>query len=221
VTRLLLVAALGVAALAGCGTRPVPSQGDPTEEPATSAAASATSSAPEPGQPFEPGDILAAMRDSRRPGGVPEEVQTDAIAAALADHLWTIDGQPWSAIAASGSCEGDTCSLELSGAPPDAAGEDVWVFTVAPASGEVAVATADLHGVPADWISSLDAMARDAPGSEMLPDLTLTAVRWQPPPAVGRFDLAYRTGDEEESCSVDLVLDAAGGIITDLEVTGC
>ncbi len=28
-TRLLLAAALGVAALAGCGTGPVPSQGDP------------------------------------------------------------------------------------------------------------------------------------------------------------------------------------------------
>ncbi|HEX7197446.1 MAG TPA: hypothetical protein VF364_11515, partial [Candidatus Limnocylindria bacterium] len=50
---------------------------------------------PEAGRPFDAEAILAAMRDSRRPGGVPDEMQTDAIAAAVADAIWTIDGEPW------------------------------------------------------------------------------------------------------------------------------
>ena len=111
------------------------------------------------------------MRDSVRPGGVSQELQTDRIAAEVADAIWTIDGEPWEAIAASGSCAADVCTLEVAGAPPEGAGEDVWVFEVTPSSGAVEVAEADLHGVPAAWIDDLDRITRQAHGSDPLADL--------------------------------------------------
>lgn len=160
------------------------------------------------------------MRDSRRPGGVPEELQTDDIAAAVADLVWTFDGQPWDTIAAGGSCGGDSCTLELAGSPEGAAGEDVWVFEVQPATGAVSVASADLHGVPGGRVDALDSAARAAAGDDLPDGLALTSVRWLPPPETG-FALAYRSGDEEGSCSVDVVLDATASRVEDLTASDC
>lgn len=217
-------ALLGLAlAVAACTSAPSPSVSVPAATAASDAAGPSAGfdAGLLPGQPYDADDVLAAMRDSVRPGGVPEELQTDEIAAAVADAIWTIDGEPWSAMTAGGSCGADSCTLEVAGAPPDGFGEDVWVFTVTPSSGAVVLAEADLHGVPVAWVDVLDRMAREAHGSEPLADLALTAVRWHPPPAEQTFALAYRSGDEEQSCSADLDLDASSGVITDLTVTGC
>jgi hypothetical protein len=51
--------------------------------------------------------------------------------------------------------------------------------------------------------------------------MLLTAARWIPPPADQVFGLAYRSGDEEESCSVDLEIDAVRNVITEVSSTGC
>lgn len=222
VHRSLALPVLAIA-VAACTSAPPPSPGG-SATPGSSAVLAPSPSAAaalQPGKPYGADDVMAAMRDSVRPGGVPEELQTDEIAAAVADAIWTIDGEPWAAMTAGGSCGADTCTLELSGAPPDGAGEDVWVFTATPATGAVDVAESSLHGVPLAWVDVLDRMAREAPGGEPVADLLLTAVRWQPPPAERTFELAYRSGDEEQSCAVDLVLDAGGPFITDLTVTGC
>lgn len=147
----------------------------------------------------------------------------EAIAGAIADRLWTIDGEPWEEIVAGGSCGPSRCTLELSGSAPSAAGEDLWVFAVEPASGTVEIVTPDLHSVSNAIAADLDRRARaaDAGADGVLEGLLFSAVRWLPPPAEDRFRLAYRSGNEEESCAVDLELDAAGGRITDVVPSGC
>lgn len=204
-TRLL--AALSVLVLAGCG--------------ASAPSPSAAVALPDAGRPYDAAALLDAMRDSRRPGGVPIELQDGDIAAALADRLWTFDGTPWRAVAAGGSCGPATCTLELSGGRADAEGEDVWVYTIDPATGSVEVLSADLHAVPDETAAALDRWARALDAGGVLADLRYTAVRWLPPPAEDRFRLAYRSGDEEESCSVDLELDAAAGRIIEAVPSGC
>jgi hypothetical protein len=175
-----------------------------------------------PGQPFDADDILAAMEDSRRPGGVPDELQTADVATAVADVLWTLEGEPWETISAGGSCDASECTLELAGSGAAAAGhEDVWVLSIVPDSGEVEVVTADLHAVPSEAAAAMDRMARGAAGAGALDDLLLTSVRWQPPPDAGRFVLAYRSGDEEESCSMDVELDIETGTVTEVATSGC
>lgn len=218
-----------VVAMTACATDPAPppsstpaATADPTpSEAASSAPASAGIGLTAPGRPYEASDLLEAMRDSRRPGGVPVELQEETIARAAAEELWTIRGEPWTAIAAGGSCGPGTCTLELSGRHEDSSGEDVWVFAVDPATGSVEVVTADLHAVPEDLATALDRLARDLDGDGLLDDLLFTSVRWLPPPDEDRFRLAYRSGDEEGSCSVDLELDAGAGRITDALPTGC
>ena len=206
-TRGLAVAAVLV--LVACGTS--------TPDPSPSASVAL----PEPGRPYGADDVLEAMRDSRRPGGVPAELQERGIAADVADQLWTLDGEPWDAIAAGGACSPSACTLELSGSTDASEGEDVWRFTVDLTSGAVEVVNADLHAVPNEVAVALDRMARALDEEGLLDDLLYTSVRWLPPPAEDRFRLAYRSGNEEESCSVDLELDAAAGRITEVEPSGC
>jgi len=202
----LLAAALLV--LTGCGT---------TTPPAPSTAVVV----PEPGRPYDADALLDAMRDSRRPGGVPVELQDGDIAAALADALWTFGGEPWDDIAAGGSCGPSTCTLELSGGRGHAHGEDAWVFSIDPATASVEVIAADLHAVPDETAAALDRWTRALDVDGVLDGLGLTAVRWLPPPAEDRFRLAYRSGNEERSCSVDLELDAAARRISELTPSGC
>lgn len=215
-------------AITACATDPAPPPssvlGSTSDATPTEAAGSVPPSAGfglTPGRPYEASDLVDAMRDSRRPGGVPVELQDEGIAAALADRLWTIGGQPFTDIAAGGSCGPTRCTLELSGSADGSSGEDVWVFAVDPATGSVEVVTADLHAVPANLATALDRLARGLDRDGRLDGLLFTSVRWLPPPDENRFLLAYRSGDEEESCSVDLELDAAAGRITDARQSGC
>jgi hypothetical protein len=232
VTVSRLSAAMAILALTACGTStPTPSSAPsvtaaPSATPATPSATPEPSSSapialPEPGRPYDADDLLEAMRDSRRPGGVPAELQDADIAAQMAEQLWTFDGDPWDAVAAGGSCGPSTCTLELSGGTAAAEGEDVWVFTIDPAGGAVEVLSADLHAVPDETAAALDRWARALDPDGLLDGLLYTAVRWLPPPAEDRFRLAYRSGDEEESCSVDLELDAEAGRIIQATPSGC
>ena len=227
-----LLAAVAVLVLAACGpSTPTPSSAPsttgpsaatPTTSPATpSPSPSAPIALPEAGRPYDAGDLIDAMRDSRRPGGVPAELQDAGIAAALAERLWTFGGEPWDAIAAGGACDGSACSLELSGGTEAGGGEDVWTFTIDLTSAHVEVVSADLHAVPDEIAATLDRWARALDEDGLLDGLLTTAVRWLPPPAEDRFRLAYRSGNEEESCSVDLELDAGAGRIVEMIPSGC
>ena len=208
--RFVPTLALSVA-LTACAGVPSPTDPSSVEPPSTPpiATASAGVADGEPGRPFGAAEVLEAMRDSRRPGGVPEALQTEAIAEALAEQVWTFDGRPWASVVAGGSCGTEACTLELSGAAPEAAGEDVWVFDVDPSDGSVSLASADLHAVPSTVATSLDELARTTDEEGLLDGLVVTSVRWLPPPDDGRFVLAYRSGEEEGSCVRDVTVDAA------------
>ena len=220
----LATAALLVAATAACTAEaPVPT--NPTPTPTTSPTLTASplatptpapSGAPGPsgielpaaGSPFDATTIMAAMRDSRRPGGVPDQLETEPIAAAVAGAVMTFDGLPWTTMAASGSCGPDSCTLEIAGTRPDSHGDDVWIFDVRPAEGTVAVTTAQLRGLPNELLPALDGLARSLLPAATLDGLLLTSARWLPPPDGEQFALSYRGDGEEGSCGLDLTLDA-------------
>lgn len=222
-----LAAGLATAVLAAaCQTagpdgsaQPPGSSGTPGSFPSPSASARAALF--EPGRPFDAADVLAAMRASRRPGGVPAEIRTEEVAAAVADEIWTIDGAPWQAMTVGGSCGPEACMLEVSGAAAGAVGEDVWVFRVDADSADVAVEAADLHSVPERLAAELDGIARSLAPDAVADVSMLTAVRWSPPPAEDLFTLSYRAGDEEGSCAVEVELDAAAPALREVESTDC
>lgn len=228
----LAMAILLVASTTAC-TAEAPLPISPTPIPTTSATATASpratptltpSEAPGPvgielpavGTPFDAATIVAAMLESRRPGGVPDELETDAIAGAVAAAISTFDGLPWTTMAASGSCGPDSCTLELGGARPDSHGDDLWIFDVRPADGTVAVTTAELRGLPNQLLPVLDGLARSLLPAATLDGLLLTSARWLPPPDGGQFVLSYRGDGEEGACILDLTLDAVTpGIVGD------
>lgn len=163
---------------------------------------------PAVGTPFDAATILTAMSESRRPGGVPDELETEAIAAAVATAISTFDGLPWTTMAASGSCGPDSCTLELAGTRPDGHGDDLWIFDVRPAEGTVVVLTAELRGLPNELLPALDGLARSLLPAATLDGLLLTSARWLAPPLGGQFALSYRGDGEEGSCGIELTLDA-------------
>lgn len=217
-SRALVTAWMAVAVTACSG--PPPSNSEPAASVVIGDPGNPISLRP-PGTPFDAQDILQAMRDSRRPGGVPSELQTERIAAAVADEIWTLQGDRWDAVSAGGSCDGGTCTLELAGSTEGDAGEDVWVLRVDPMTADVEVLSADLHAVPRATADAINRLARAADGGAALDDLLLTSVRWLPPPDDGAFALAYRSGDEEESCSVDVEIDVGSGALTEVAASGC
>ncbi|MGH2402344.1 MAG: hypothetical protein ACRDE6_06500 [Candidatus Limnocylindria bacterium] len=210
-------AALG-AALTAC-VAPMPSITASAEQapPPSATPVGEALELPEAGKPFDAEAILAAMRDSRRPGGVPDELETEAIAAAVANAIWTIDGEPWSTMSTGGSCGPQTCTLEVAGADADAPGEDLWVFEATPGTGAVEVVSAELRSLPSELVSGLDELTRSLYPPVNADGLSLTNVRWLPPPDETRFVLSYRSGNEEESsCGADVTVDAAvPGVVSD------
>jgi hypothetical protein len=224
--RAILVLTVAILA-AACGT-PDPS---PTGSgPDASGSASPTGSGgegspgtdgitlPEPGQPYTGAQVLEAMRTSVRPDGVPDELETDAIAAAVAAELWTFDGDPWESIEAGGTCGGETCTLDVAGAPAGGAGDDVYTLSIDRSSGEVSRETTALLGYPESLEGAIDDVVRAGVDPSQLEGLVLAAATWVPPPDPhGRFRVAYRSGGEEQSPAIDVLVDVAAGRV--LEVT--
>ena len=161
------------------------------------------------------------MRESRRPGGVPDQLETDAIAAALADRLWTIDGEPWETMSIGASCGPVRCTLDVSGSHAEALGDDLYAFEIIPAGDEVAPISTDLRSIPPDVGAVLDRMARDAEARISRDGLVLASVRWNPPPAHEGFQLSYRSGNEEGSCELELALDVGTEATETLSADGC
>ena len=161
------------------------------------------------------------MRDSRRPGGVPDQIETDAVAAALADAIWTLDGQPWTTMAAGGSCGPDSCTLEVAGSRSDTPGEDLWVFGVAPATGSVQVVSSELRSLHDDVVAQLDELTRTIIRTGNLDGVRLTSVRWLPPPEEDQFVLSYRSGGQFGACGIDYTLDAVDAAILSVQAVSC
>jgi hypothetical protein len=161
-------------------------------------------------------DILEAMAASRRPGGVPAELQNRQVAASVAHAAWTWDGAPWDALAISGSCGPERCTLELAGTAGQGAGEDLYSFSVDADARRAELVAADLHGYPSDLEADLDAAARAALDPKRLEGLALVGARWLPPPDRDRYLLAYRSGGEEGAPRLDVLLDLATGEVIDV-----
>jgi hypothetical protein len=217
------ISALLAWALAACS--PVQPAPEPSGESSLASGAAAPSPSASrlisPGRPFDAADILAAMRGSRRPGGVPDVLETDAVAGAVAAEIWTIDGEPWADVAAGGSCGPVRCTLDLSGRHRGAAGEDVWMLEVIPASGDVAVLDTNLGSLPPGVVADLDRVARAQDRRPDAADLILTGVRWSGPQQEARFQLSYRSGDEEGTCELELEVDTEGETAETLSAIGC
>ena len=216
-----------VALLTGCADIPPPTA-SASDAPSTAAASPATASPsagdpelPEPGRPFDAATLLAAMRDSRRPDGVPDALETDAVASVVAESIWTLDSEPWEAISAGGSCGPGSCTLEISGAGEGAKGDDLWVFGVTPATGAVQLQSSDLRSLPLDLVARLDQLARSLVPHAVLDGLILTNVRWLAPPDDGQFVVSYRSGGEEGSCGADVTVDAVTPQITSGATSDC
>jgi hypothetical protein len=213
--------------LAGCGG-PDGSE-DPASQPEASATATATAEVDEtrspgpsalvdveaPGRPYDAEELLALMRDSRRPGGVPDEIETPEVAAALAELIWTLGGRPWAVASVGGECGPDSCNLEVAGAPSEASGEDLYLFRVDPATGAVELVQSVLLGMDAETVRELDRLVRERYDGD-LDDFGLATARWLPPPDDGRFVLAYRSGGEEGSPAIDLVFDVRTGEVSEM-----
>jgi hypothetical protein len=160
------------------------------------------------------------MAASRRPGGVPGQVQTRSIADQMAQAIWTYDGRPWPAMSVSGSCGPEACTIDVSGTPDAATGEDLYTFDVRPDDGTVDVLLADLHGYPTELNQTLDQIARNNVDPERLAGLSLVSARWMPPPDQGQYVLSYRSGGEEGSVALDVVVDLASGTVLDVRRPG-
>jgi hypothetical protein len=228
--RRVVAALLTLAVVSGCGAADGP---QPTGAiPASSASHAADSHvatptttpaeptrtpgvAVDPGQPYDAPAILAAMRSSRRPGGVPGQLQTDAVADAVASQIWTFDGRPWPQMSIGASCGPSSCTLDVGGTPSGAVGEDLYVMHVTPSNGSVDVVEASLHGLTQELVDRLDRLARAAWDGGELDGLVLASTGWQVPPDDSEFVLSYRSGGEEGAPAVDLVLDLESGTATE------
>lgn len=204
-----LVAALAIL-LAACTTvtpPPLPSRATTTRSP------NAPIVAPVPGRPYDGDALLAAMRASRRPGGVPDELEMPAVAADLAAGLWTWNGNPYPVLVVGGACGPQRCTVEVSGTPVAAAGADLYVYRVDRATQRVTLEGTDLRGYPTALDPVIDRIVRDALDPALLDGLALAGAAWQLPPATGQLWAAYRSGGEEGSSGVDVLIDLAGAAV--------
>ncbi len=221
--------------LAACSTAPsgaLPTAGaaspmvsDPLPTASTAEPTESTQSSPgvavAPGRPFDAQQILDAMRSSRRPGGVPDQLENLAVATAIADAIWTFDGEPWTEIVAGGSCGPQTCTLEVSGRLAGATDEDLWIFEVTPSSGAVTVMSSLLRGLDQRTLDAADAILRADPDDAPPSDAFRSSARWLPPPDAGRVVLSYRRGNEEGDCGIDYTVDLRRGSVVDRAVVSC
>ncbi len=191
--------------LAACGANPTSS---PTASPPTAAPPSATRSAaaaPLPSEPSPSERVIAGLalpepgrrlrrRDPARRQCATRDVRAGSrtssrpmqIAAALAERIWTFDGEPWTTMAIGGSCGPQTCTLEVAGTRPDRLGEDLWVFEVTRRPDRSAVASADLRSLPTELVDpprSSSRGARFGPGD--LDGLVLASCAGCPRPTAG------------------------------------
>ena len=208
-----LPSALVLLLLVACSAPPLSPTPSPTARPSSPSVTPTTSPSGEPsaspGRPYDAAAVLDAMRSSRRPGGVPAELQTTEIATAVARRLWTWDGSGWPELVIGGACGPESCSLDVAGSP-EGAGTDLYSFHIDPGTGRIITLSTDLHGYPPALDAQLRSVA-EAKAARAIGKLSYTSARWLPPPDAGRYWAAYRSGGEEGLPGIDLLIDLAAG----------
>ena len=225
---LLLAACTGASPVSPTAVIPSASP-TPVRQPGPSATGSPAATAspagislPAPGQPWDGAALLGEMEGSTRPGGVPSEARTPAVAEAIAQTVWTLDGTPWETMAIGGFCGPSICTLDIAGAHLGRAGEDLWTVEVDLSTGGVSTVVSDVRSLPWDLVDELDRLARSLDDDGDLGPMVLASARWLPPPAEpGRFVLSYRSGGEEGSCSREILIDADDGEIVERSASNC
>jgi hypothetical protein len=193
-----------------------------TAQPEPSTSSPAVVDLPVPGRPWDAATLLAAMRSSTRPGGVPDELESSGLADAIASSIWTVDATPWDTVSIGGFCGASTCTLDVAGSRHDRAGEDLWTLEIARASGAIEVLVADVRSLPPELVADLDRLVRALLSEVDADGLVLANARWLPPPAKdGRFVLSYRSGGEEGSCAREITIDAPDGEVVEETANGC
>ena len=152
---------------------------------------------------------------------MPDAIETDLVASGIADAIWTLDGEPWDSIAIGGSCGPATCTLEVVGSRADADDVDLWTFAASPSGDAVEIASSDLGAIPAALRADLDRLGRRLADPKPIAELVLASARWLPPPDESTFLLAYRSGNEEGSCRLDLAIDVVAQRVTSQRATDC
>ncbi|HEX6140804.1 MAG TPA: hypothetical protein VF013_10170 [Candidatus Limnocylindria bacterium] len=190
---------------------------NPTGAPASGSApasASASAAATGPGRPYGAEQILEALRASTRLGGVPDDLETPEVAGAIAEQLWTFTGEPWEAFYVTSRCPGnDTCILELFASASGSEGADSYAFSVTRDDGHVELTGSDLAAVPASALAELDAAIRAGVPASRLEGMAAVGVRWQLPPEQDRLWVSYRSGGEEGSPSLGILVERTTGAV--------
>lgn len=114
-----------------------------------------------------------------------------------------------------GSCGPSSCTLEVTGQPAGAAGADLYVFAVARPAGAVSLTTSDLHGYPSALDAAIEDLVRAGVPAGDVGGLAYTTASWQVPPRSGWFLAAFRSGGEEGSPALDVLVDLATRTVID------
>jgi len=154
------------------------------------------------GRPYDGAAVLALMRAQGLPA-IDPALLDEGVAAAVADNLWTYDGQPYRRLIFEGRCEGAGCALGVTGLPTfasDATFADAYRWMIEP--GAAALRTEggwpSLSGYPHELDPELEAEARALAGGD-LDDLQLSSIRWLPDAEDRLFELQFDDGLDQAS----------------------
>lgn len=217
---------LATALVASCGLvavrSPTPTLKAPyTAAPPTSAFSPerTASVSPRHGRPYSAERLLQLLTASQR---VPELLKTDAWASALAERIWSYDGEPYQELVFAANCEDreDACDLDVVGVPgfaEDRDNADSYLFTLHPRTSLIEdQAPQSLAGLPRDLTPMLDAAARALVGEEIGAH-TLIGVRWLRPPPDDAYLLHYATDDQEGEDQIYITYDRGANTVLSVE----
>lgn len=166
-----------------------------------------------PAHPYSAADIQGLFVGAGP--GFPAELRTAPTAEALANAIWSFDGQPFRTVWLDGSCESGRCEFSATGLPRFAASvDDVDVYTLVldQASGIYSEPSRpSLHGFPPQLVDELDTLAKALDVQGRFKDKPLLGVEWQIPPPDDAFVLRYGDGNEELDPTVRVVLARGDG----------
>ena len=164
------------------------------------------------GRPYTPEMMVAELMDV--PYNFPRELQTDFVAAALADQIWTYDGRPYRELNLVGDCYGSPrCDLRVIGLPAFASTRDQsdsHSFSIElPTRVVTRSYSGGLRGYPPELGPEVEALARSLDTAGRYADLPLRRVLWALPPPGDAYLVQFQRGSLEDAIVRCVALDRA------------